>query len=191
MSKVIDISEIKQDGLNFNKGTFEGTRMMENSFRKFGSGRSILVDKDNNIIAGNKTAETAQAIGISKVRVVESDGKKLIVVKRTDLSLDSKEGRELAIADNATSQANLCWDTEAFERANELYGFDTKDFDADFEVAEDAYESYGEVDTDAFDEEQTLKIKLSTEEYQKVISKLQTIDENMSVALLKLLGYYE
>ena len=104
MTKKIDtIADLTPDGENFNRHTEFGQKLLEDSLRKFGAGRSILVDKDGNIIAGNSTTETAAAIGMEDVIVVPTDGKKLVVVQRTDLSLDSPEGRELALADNMTA----------------------------------------------------------------------------------------
>ena len=104
MTKKIDtLADLKPDGENFNKHTEFGQKLLEDSLRKFGAGRSILVDKDGNIIAGNSTTETAAAIGMEDVIVVPTDGKKLVVVQRTDLSLDSPEGREMALADNMTA----------------------------------------------------------------------------------------
>jgi hypothetical protein len=35
-----------------------------------------------------------------------------------------------------------------------------------------------------------LKINLNTEQYKKVVEKLQAVDNRMNVALLKILGYY-
>ena len=63
----------------------------------------MLVDKDGNIIAGNGVVETAAGIGMDDVVVVQTDGTKLVVVQRTDLELDTPEGRELALADNMTA----------------------------------------------------------------------------------------
>ena len=104
MTKKIDtIADLTPDGENFNKHTEFGQKLLEDSLRKFGAARSILVDKDGNIIAGNSTTDTAAAIGMEDVIVVPTDGKKLVVVQRTDLSLDSPEGRELALADNMTA----------------------------------------------------------------------------------------
>ena len=104
MTKKIDtLADLTPDGENFNRHTEFGQKLLEDSLRKFGAGRSILVDKDGNIIAGNSTTETAAAIGMEDVIVVPTDGKKLVVVQRTDLSLDSQEGRELALADNMTA----------------------------------------------------------------------------------------
>lgn len=73
----IDINALQQDAHNFNKGTDEGRRLMDKSFQELGAGRSILLDKDNNIIAGNKSQEAAIRAGIKRVRVIETDGCKV------------------------------------------------------------------------------------------------------------------
>lgn len=46
MEHTINIEELVQDDNNLNKGTKEGQRLMERSFRELGAGRSILVDRD-------------------------------------------------------------------------------------------------------------------------------------------------
>ena len=120
----INIDELVQDAHNFNKGTEEGQKLMEKSFKELGAGRSILVDKDGKIIAGNKSQLAAQAAGIKKVRVIESDGTELIAVKRTDLSIDSAEGRKLALADNLTTQVNLAWDGIQLQSVQDELGTD-------------------------------------------------------------------
>lgn len=119
---VIDIDELLQDGHNLNKGTEEGQRMIEKSFEDFGAGRSILLDKDNNIIAGNKTQKGAKAAGIKKVRVIETTGDELVAVKRTDLSLDSAEGRGLALLDNVSHQENISWDKVELANVADVIG---------------------------------------------------------------------
>lgn len=106
------ISELIPDDKNFNKGSEFGGSLISKSLQKFGAGRSILLDKNNRIIAGNKTVENAGAVGIENVQVVETDGKTIIAVKRTDIDLDTPEGRELALADNATAKANIVFDAE-------------------------------------------------------------------------------
>lgn len=118
----IKIDRLVPDNHNFNKGTQYGDHLMDESLRQFGLGRSILIDKNNRIIAGNKTTEKAGELGFDDVLVVETDGKTLVAVKRTDIDLDSKAGRELALADNATSKANLDWDDEALALAQEQFG---------------------------------------------------------------------
>ena len=131
MEQTINIQELVQDQHNFNKGTAEGEKLMQKSLTELGAGRSILIDKDGNIIAGNKTQKAAIAAGIQKVRVIESDGSELIAVKRTDLSIDSKKGRELALADNVTTQVNLAWDAVELESVAAQEGIDLPDWGLD------------------------------------------------------------
>ena len=55
-----------------------------------------------------------------------------MAVKRTDLSLDSKEGRELALADNLTTQINLQWDEVELDKVQaQTPGFEVSDFGFD------------------------------------------------------------
>ena len=110
----MQISELTPDPRNANKGTERGRDALEYSLRSYGAGRSILLDKHGTIIAGNKTAETAADIGIDEVLVVETDGNKVVAVKRTDLDLTKdKAARELAYADNRVSELDLDFDPQA------------------------------------------------------------------------------
>ena len=119
-----DISELKFDDKNFNKHTPRGMSLLEKSLNQFGAGRSILVDKDNNIIAGNGIVEAAANAGITKTKVIETDGTELVVVKRKDVALNSDQGREMALADNATAAADLEWDGD---NIGELFDVDVID----------------------------------------------------------------
>lgn len=109
MSKIEDL---KFDDKNFNKHTEYGMSLIEKSLRENGAGRSILIDKDNNIIAGNGIVEAAGQVGLENVKIVETTGDQIVAVKRTDISLNSKQGRKMALADNATAKADLEWDFE-------------------------------------------------------------------------------
>lgn len=135
--KIIDISQLHHDKANFNKGTDEGKQMMEQSFREHGAGRSVLLDKDNNIIAGNKSTSAARKAGIKKVRIIETDGTELIAVKRTDVSIDSEEGRKMALLDNRTAQVNLAWDPEQLASVSDQFeGFDPSQFGFDIDTSQ-------------------------------------------------------
>ena len=48
----INIEDLKQDSRNFNKGSEQGQELMERSFKEMGAGRSILIDRNGNIIKG-------------------------------------------------------------------------------------------------------------------------------------------
>ena len=138
------IDQLIPDDRNLNKHTEYGSSLLEKSVTQFGLGRSILIDKNNRIIAGNGITETAGATGLEDVLIVETIGDKLVAVKRTDIDLDSKEGRELALADNATSAANLSWDEEKIAEIAGEYDIEPEDwglnvdFGADDQGDEDA-----------------------------------------------------
>jgi DNA modification methylase len=112
---ITKLSELTPDANNYNKGTEFGGGLIEKSLRKLGAGRSILLDKNGKVIAGNKTLENAvnAGFGDEDLIVVQTTGKQIVAVQRMDLDLDSKMGKEMALADNATAKANIEWDTEA------------------------------------------------------------------------------
>lgn len=108
----MDISDLKPDPKNANRGTQRSLSLLDDSLREHGAGRSILIDKNGVIIAGNKTVERAKDIGLNEVTIVQTDGKKLVAVQRTDLDLENDpEARQMAYADNRVGQF-LEWDTE-------------------------------------------------------------------------------
>lgn len=128
----ISSRDFKAQARNANKGTARGNAQIRTSLKNFGAGRSICVDKNDLTIAGSHVLEGAQEIGMP-VRVVETDGRELVVVRRTDLDLN-KDPRavQLAYADNRTSQVGLEWDAEVIA-ADIAAGIDLTDFfrDAD------------------------------------------------------------
>jgi DNA modification methylase len=139
----IKISDLTPDNKNYNKGSEFGNSLIEKSLRKFGAGRSILIDKNNRIIAGNKTIENAGAIGLDDIIVVETTGNQIVAVKRMDIDLDSKQGRELALADNASAKANINWDFETInfdwnETEIKEWGLEIPDFEV-LEAEEDDF----------------------------------------------------
>ena len=126
MRRKMGIKAIIPDNANANRGTLEGRELLNKSFRELGAGRSILLDKNNRIIAGNKSTEAAIEAGLDEVIVVETDGDVLVAVKRTDLDLSTKKGRDMALADNVTGEKNLSWDESALQYVSERWGVDTQ-----------------------------------------------------------------
>src|SRR5680860_1571650 len=100
------------DPANANLGTDRGRSTVTRSLEEYGAGRSILADKHGTVIEGNKTLEAARKLGLP-VRVVESAGNELVVVRRTDLALDEGDrARRLAYLDNRSSELGLEWNLE-------------------------------------------------------------------------------
>lgn len=149
-----NIGDLKFDDKNFNKHTEYGMSLLEKSLRQNGAGRSILIDKDNNIIAGNGIIEAAGNIGLEDLQIVETDGTKIVAVKRTDIALDSEEGRTMALADNATAAADLEWDEDNIKEEQEKWGFDANDWGQIFKP----YKEIVEDEPDAIDNENTYSV---------------------------------
>lgn len=118
--------QIKQDKRNYRKHSDKNKRIIKKSLTELGAGRSILIDANNEIIAGNGVYEQW---GNRPIKVIETDGKELVVVKRTDLQTDDKKRQTLALIDNHAS------DTSDFD--NELIN---SDFESD-ELNEWEFES--------------------------------------------------
>lgn len=111
--EVVRATDLTPDDQNANLGTERGSALLETSLRRYGGGRSILVDRERKVIAGNKTLEAAVGIGIDRVVLVHTEGEVLVAVVRDDLDLDEdEEARGLAIADNRVGELNLKWDPE-------------------------------------------------------------------------------
>lgn len=117
-----DTDLIHFDPNNYRIHGDKNKRIIKKSLEDCGAGRSVLVDKDNILIAGNGVYEQAKELGIN-VRVIESDGTDLIVVKRTDISSEDEKRKLLALADNHAS------DTSVFDFDMVLNDFKTEDLD--------------------------------------------------------------
>lgn len=128
MTEQIKISDLIPDDRNANAGTERGDAALDKSLSTYGAGRSILIDRNDRIIAGNKTAAKFGELGLEDVIVVETDGSKLVAVRRTDLDLDSPEARGLAIADNRVAELNLEWEPEVLQALNEDGAIDLDDW---------------------------------------------------------------
>ena len=101
------IKDLKSDHKNARKRTDRSATLIEESLKKYGAARSIVIDEDNRVLAGNGTIEGAKAAGLKNVRVIETDGDEIIAVKRKGLTEDQKVG--LALADNRASDLSS-WD---------------------------------------------------------------------------------
>lgn len=128
------MSELRFDPRNYRIHTDQNKRIIKKSLQECGAGRSVLVDKDNVLIAGNGVYEQAQELGL-KVRIVESHGEELIVVKRTDLSSDDEKRKLLALADNHSSDTSM-FDMDAILEdfsgdELDLWEFDLSDVELD------------------------------------------------------------
>jgi len=110
--------EIKFDKRNYRKHNDKNKSLINKSLRELGAGRSIVVDSEGEIIGGNGVYEQAKKLKMP-VKVIETDGSELVVVKRTDLKTDDDKRKRLAIMDNSTSDTSS-FDTELLKVDFEL-----------------------------------------------------------------------
>lgn len=99
--RVVKLEALRPDPRNARRRTERSSAMIERSLSVYGAARSIVVDEDSVVLAGNGTVEAAASIGIERVLVVPADGNTLVAVQRTDLT--PRQKREYAIADNRAS----------------------------------------------------------------------------------------
>ncbi len=101
------LGDLIPDPVNARRHNPRNVGMIEDSLHEVGFSRSLVIDEDGVILAGNATAEAAGNAGIEKVQVVEADGNTIIAVRRTGLTDEQK--RRLALFDNQTA-ALADWD---------------------------------------------------------------------------------
>lgn len=104
------MAKIKLDSKNYRVHSDKNKMIIDKSLKELGAGRSILIDSENEIIAGNGVFEQAEKQNI-KIKIVETDGTELIAVKRTDLKTNDKKRKKLALIDNhSTDTSNFDFD---------------------------------------------------------------------------------
>ena len=119
---VTSIKDLKHDHKNARRRTDRSSTLIAESLKRFGAARSIVIDEDNRILAGNGTIEGAKVAGIKNIRIIETDCTEIIAVRRTVLSEDEKVG--LALADNRTSDLSE-WDGAMLHQISEEHDIST------------------------------------------------------------------
>ena len=100
----MEFKDLKQDKRNYRKHNERNLDLIKKSVEEVGLGRSIVIDNENNIVCGNGLTSTLDKN--TKIKVVETDGTELVVVKRTDLATDDLRRKQLAIMDNSASDSS-------------------------------------------------------------------------------------
>ena len=126
MSRRIKLSSLTPDNRNHNRHTPAGMALLEKSVEKIGIIESITVSADNAIISGNARHEIIGRKFDTEAIVVETDGTRPVILKRTDITSGTKEFHEAAILANTTAKKNIELDLEVIEEL-------AADFDLDIE----------------------------------------------------------
>jgi site-specific DNA-methyltransferase (adenine-specific) len=98
----VSIDELVPDPNNVRVHPERSNEALAKSMSAFGAARSVVVDGNGVVRAGNGSLAAARAAGMTEAVIVETDGKQLVVVKRPDWS--DAEAIAYAIADNRTAE---------------------------------------------------------------------------------------
>ena len=180
--------KIKFDRRNYRKHNEKNKKLIKKSLEECGAGRSIVVDNEGEIIGGNGIYE---AWGNKPVKIVETDGTELVVVKRTDLATDDEKRKKLAIMDNTTSdtaemdmellQADFDLETLAeFGLPTEFESVDT--FGQPAPVVQGQQTIQNIVDNLP---EELKNIKLEPEKFEEIVSTFETPRERVIITYAK------
>jgi hypothetical protein len=124
------INSLKHDHKNARKRTDRSAMLIAESLKRYGAARSIVIDEENRILAGNGTIEGAKQAGINNLRIIDAEGDEIIAVRRSGLTEDEKVG--LALADNRTSDLSE-WDGAMLHQLSEEHDisawFDKKELE--------------------------------------------------------------
>jgi ParB-like chromosome segregation protein Spo0J len=101
------IAALIPDPQNRRCHTARSIGLIVDALHQVGAARSIVIDEDNVVLAGNGTIEAAAEAGITNLLVVDADGSTLVAVRRTGLTDAQK--RDLALYDNRATELSG-WD---------------------------------------------------------------------------------
>jgi hypothetical protein len=117
MSKRIKITDFQPDEKNFNKHSEYGMSLLQKSIEKVGVIESITVSADDKVITGNARQEKFLEVFGEEVQpiIVETDGKRPVILKRTDINSGTKQFHEAALLANTVAKKNINLDTELIQ----------------------------------------------------------------------------
>ena len=191
------IGDLTPDPKNARRHSPRNIGAVVNSLHRVGFARSIVIDENGVVLAGNGTLDACAEAGIEKVVVVPADGNTVIAVQRTGLT--ERQKAELAIADNRTNELSG-WDAENLAAVIEQYDIDARELDfSDAELANLLDEATG-VDEDtrtrtvgkyAKNEQPVVKAAVAVAAVETVETALQlTGERNRGAALVAVCQAY-
>jgi hypothetical protein len=149
------LRDFKQQAMNANRHTERGMKALEASMNEVGYTAPMIAAADGEIIAGSARHETAANVFGADVEpvIIESDGKRPIVVVRTDIkNAETRAAKRIGLLDNRVQEMDLSFDPLVLAQ---LYAEDetlTAGLWSDDELTEiisDSMESVGDIDSGA------------------------------------------
>jgi ParB-like chromosome segregation protein Spo0J len=186
------LQELIPDPKNRRTHTPRNVEILQESIEKVGTARSIVIDEDDVVLAGNATVKAAGLAGLTKLRVVEADGDEVIAVRRRGLTSEQK--RDLSLYDNRTAELAE-WDAgQLLEDANNNVDLSAFFYDEELQSILDGAE---DIDLDQFFEPNpntnqegmlSLVLKFSSDQHRDVLKALESYGKSPEQAILQVLG---
>lgn len=176
--ELIEINLINEYENNVKIHTDEQIEQIITSIQKYGNNDPIAIDENNTIIEGHGRFLALKRLGYNTIPVIKLG------------HLTDEQKREYILIHNKLTM-NTGFDMERLEK--ELDEIETDLSLYEFEQFEEIFEELDEELEELEDDEPTddtvkLTIKLSRTEYEAVVNKLETINNDHRLALLELLG---
>lgn len=214
----VPVGDLKEYARNARTHDVDQVAQIAASISEFGFTNPVLIDENNELIAGHGRTQAAISIGLQEVPAIRLEG------------LSDAQKRALRLADNQLA-LNAGYDLELL--AEEVQGLDLEGIDLELlgfsdeflsdllDGVDDSPTVYGatptkesradsaaiapklseqkasfadknkEIDVSTFDDEMDLKIRLSFDDYHEAKRRLLEIDDSLGSALKKLLGMVE
>jgi DNA modification methylase len=102
-----NLTDLTPDPKNARKHGARNVEAIVAALQEVGAARSIVIDEDGTILAGNATVEAAAAAGLTRVKVVDTEPDTLVAVRRTGLTAAQKA--RLALYDNRAAELAEGW----------------------------------------------------------------------------------
>lgn len=179
----MELKDLKQDSRNYRKHNDRNITLIRKSVDEAGLGRSIVIDKNNEIIAGNGLVSA-----ISKdtpIKVIETTGDELVVVKRTDLDTNDDKRKKLAVMDNSAS------DSSEFDLVLLSEDFDSvqlEDMGVDVNSIEDSEIGMPELPNGDKEPFQQITFTLADEQAEKVKEAIEMVKKSENFKFVDTMG---
>ena len=115
------LCDLKPDPANARQHPQRNLGGIADLLREVGAARSIVIDEEGVVLAGNGVLAAAGRAGIEKVQVVDADGKTLVAVRRSGLT--QRQKAQLAIGDNRSNELSS-WDVPRLTELADEVGLD-------------------------------------------------------------------
>lgn len=130
-AEIVDLESIQFDPDNARFHSDENLELIEQSVKDLGFARSIVIDENDQMIAGEGATRGAVAAGLKRAIIIDAEGDEVIAVRRKNLTAEQKA--KLKIVDNRANELSS-WDNSRLQKflADNSENLTATGFDKDY-----------------------------------------------------------